>query len=79
MMTTTRPSRIAAVLLTAALGLSGCGTDDGAEVREIGPTDGGSVSGSATGTGSGSATGTGSGSATGSTPAAETEGDDADR
>lgn len=54
-----------ALVLGGPLGLAACGDDDGADVREIGETEG-SGSGSGSGSASGSTAASGSGSASGS-------------
>lgn len=54
--------RLTVMLTAAVLVLTGCGRDDGSQVRTIDATDGGgSISGSVSGTGSASASGSGSG------------------
>lgn len=55
-----------ALVAVAALALAACGSDDGAEVRDLG-----SSSSDASGTGSGSSSGSGSGSGSASAPADE--------
>ena len=58
-------SFIAGSAMVLALGVSACGDDDGADVRDIGEEDGGSGSGAGSGSGSGSGSGTPSGTPSG--------------
>lgn len=59
------------IAAVAVLGLAACGSDDGAEVRDLGSSDAASASGSGSGSGSASASGSASGSGSASAPADE--------